>query len=82
MVELLEPDRPRVIQRVESFEQPLSVSINAEGSLVAVSFGILGAGKETPLAIYTLKGGQLSAPLTPKIPEWNAGDDLIDVEFH
>lgn len=77
VVDLSEPDRPRVVQRLEGFKQPFSVSINAKGSLVAVSFGLLGAGKKTPLAIYKFKDGKLSAPLIPKIPGWNAGDGLI-----
>ena len=41
VVDLSRPDRPRVTQRLKSFSQPYSVSINSQGSLVAVSFGPL-----------------------------------------
>ena len=55
---------------------------NFEGSLVAVSFSGQGAGKTTPLAIYRFAGGQLSNPVTPAVPSWAGGEEVIDVEWH
>lgn len=82
VVDLSDADQPKIVQRVEGFEQPLSISINFDGSLVAVSYDPGGAGKTTPLAIYRFAGGRLSAPVAPQIPGWMAGDELIDLEFH
>ncbi len=82
VVDLSNLDQPKIVQRVQGLEQPLSVSINFDGSLVAVSYGSKGAGKTTPLAIYRFSGGKLSAPITPAIPSWTTGEELIDVEFH
>lgn len=82
VVDLSDLDQPKVVQRVQGGEQPLSVSINAQGSLVAVSFDPKGAGKTTPIAIYRFSNGKLSAPGTPQIPGWNTTDTLIGVEWH
>ncbi len=82
LVDLSDPDRPRVTQRIQSFKQPTAVSINAAGTLVAVCFDPKGSGKTIPLAIYRLNGGRLSAPVTPAIPGWTAGDTLLDVQWH
>ncbi|WP_226889763.1 hypothetical protein [Nostoc sp. MG11] len=82
VVDLTDLDQPQVVQRVQGFEQPLSVSINFNGSLVAVSYDPGGAGKTTPLAIYRFSDGRLSAPVTPQIPDWRTEDTLIHVEWH
>ena len=82
VVDLSDPDRPTVIQRVDGPEQPVSVSINAEGSLVAVAYGSRGAAPPTPLTLYRFRDGRLLEPTTPSIPGWTAGDVLSDAEFH
>lgn len=82
VVDLSNPDRQRVVQRIESFRQPTSIAINPQGSLVAVSFDPRGDGKQMPLAFYRFRGGKLSTPLTPQIPGWTVGDALLNVEFH
>lgn len=82
VVDLSDLDQPKVVQRVQGGEQPLSVSINAQGSLVAVSFDPNGAGKTTPIAIYRFSDGELSTPVTPQIPGWNTTNTLIGVEWH
>lgn len=82
VIDLSRPDHPRVVQRLRTFEQPYSVSINSQGTLVAVSFGPLGASKKTPLAFFKFRNGRLSSPLTPSIPGWISGDYLVDVEFY
>ena len=82
VVDLIDPDHPKVTQRVTSGEQPSAVSISADGSLVAVCYDAHGAGKATPLALYRFRGGQLSEPVTPAVPGWAAGETIIDVEWH
>lgn len=82
VVDLADPDRPRVTQRVQGLERPSSVSVNADGTLVAVSYHSGGAGKTTPLAVYRFNGGKLSAPVTPAAPGWTTGDTISHVEWH
>ncbi len=82
VVSLADPDHPRVVQRLRTFDHPFSISLNAAGSLAAVSFSAEGAGKTIPIAFYRFRYGRLSAPRTPKIPGWTAGHSLIDVAFH
>lgn len=82
VVDLADPDHPKVTQRVRGGEQPSAVSISADGSLVAVCYDAHGAGKTTPLALYRFRGGQLSAPVTPAVPGWVVGETIIDVEWH
>ena len=81
VLDLSRPDRPRIVQRVACPAQPVSLSIDANGTRVAVAFGLKGAGATTPLALYRLAGGRLSDPVTPRIPGWTPGHSLIDAEF-
>ena len=82
VVSLSDPDHPRVVQRLRTFEHPLSISLNASGSLAAITFSLKGAGRAIPLAFYRFRYGRLSQPRTPKIPGWRAGDSLVDAAFH
>ena len=82
VVDLGDPDRPRVVQRLQGLERPSSVSINFDGSLVAVSYEAEGAGKTTPLTIYRLSNGKLSNPITPAVSDWKPGESISDVEWH
>ena len=81
VVDLADPDRPKLVQRLACPAQPETVSINAAGSLVAVTFGTRGAGAATPLMIYRFAGGQLSNAVAPAIPGWTLGHELGDAEF-
>ena len=81
VVDLSNPDRPRVVQRVACPAQPQTVSIDPGGTCVAVTFGLQGDGKTIPLAIYRLKDGRLSTLASPTIPGWTLGHSLIDAEF-
>lgn len=81
VVDLSDPDKPNVVQRIDGFERVNSVSVNADGSLVAMSFSPRDV-SQSPLVIYRFGNGQLSAPSTPIIPGWTFGDDLIGAEFH
>ena len=81
-VDLADPDHPKVIQRATIFDDPLSVSVNADGTLVAVVFKKSPKRTQPLLAIYRLEQGKLSEPLVPSIPGPDAGDALISAEFH
>ena len=81
VVDLADPDRPKLVQRLACPAQPETISINAAGSLVAVTFGTRGAGQTTPLMIYRFAGGQLSNAVAPAIPGWTLGHELGDAEF-
>ena len=48
VVDLADPDRPKLVQRLACPAQPETVSINAAGSLVAVTFGPKGSGRGDP----------------------------------
>ncbi|MFK0206306.1 hypothetical protein [Agrobacterium sp. NPDC090283] len=82
VVDLGDPDNPTVIQTLEGFAQPSTVSINAGGNLVAITYALGGDGRETPLALYRFENGQLSLLSTPAIPDWTPGDLLIDASLH
>lgn len=82
VVELSTPESPTVVQRVEGPAQPDAVSINADGSLVAVPVNPSGAGKTTPWVIYPFVNGRLGTPITPTVPGWVSGDRLIHAAFH
>ena len=82
VVDLSNPDHPTVVQQAKIFDNPLTVSINAEGTLVAVVFK-KAAGRTQPLlALYRFQDGKLSPPLIPNIPGREADDALISAEFY
>jgi DNA-binding beta-propeller fold protein YncE len=83
VIDISNPSSPQVVQRIEGLERPNSVSINADGTLVAISLDPRGAGASTPLALYRFANGRLSErPATPVVPGWTAGDALSHAEFH
>jgi len=83
VVDISDPSKPQVVQRIAGLKRPNSVSINADGSLVAIAFDANGSGTDTPLALYRFANGRLAGtPFTPAIPGWHAGDALSDAEFH
>ena len=82
LVELMDPGHPKVIQTLDGYDDPLSVSINATGTLAAVVFKQVGPVKHPLLALYPLKDGRLSAPVIPEIPGPSGGDALVSAEFH
>ncbi len=80
VVDLVDPDKPTVIQQIESYERAVSVAINSAGTLVAVAFS---PEKHTqvPLVIYHLRNGRLIDPVEPRVPGYTSVDDLMDAEF-
>ncbi len=82
VVDLVDPGRPKVVQSVDGFDDPQSVSINADGTLVCIVFKQVGTIRHPLLALYRLTHGRLSRPMIPDIPGPNSGDALISAEFH
>lgn len=82
VIDLTDLARPRVVERVRSFEHPLSVSIDRTGTLVAVAFGLPVRDGQPALALFRFKDGHLSAPIVPRIPNFAAQDVLISAQFH
>jgi len=80
--DLADPTQPILVQDVAIAERPDSVSINSDGSLVAITFNPSGAGTETPLAILPFRNGQLGEPGFPAVPTLPEGDRLIHAEWH
>lgn len=69
-------------QKIDAPGIPLTISTNAEGTLVAVTLQPQGVGEKTPLLLYRFANGKLSAPSLPEIPGWKSGDVLYDASFH
>ena len=80
--DLSDPDAPTLVQEITVPIRPDAVRVNADGTLVAMTFNNQGAGAETPLALFRLVDGQLSDPVLPEIPGWGLADRLIDVDWH
>ncbi|KAM5346132.1 hypothetical protein ACJ41O_009137 [Fusarium nematophilum] len=82
VVDIRDLDNPVVVQVLQGFDQPSTVSVNAAGDLVSITHTLDGAGTETPLALYRFSKGRLSLLATPDIPGWTPGNVLMDASFH
>jgi len=82
VIDLKNPKKPILSQKIKGFNHPTSISINATGTVVAIAFRPLEILKQSPLVLYTFSNGKLSNPVTPEIPNWKLGDNLRHVEFH
>ncbi|MEM1242077.1 MAG: hypothetical protein AAGI45_19770 [Cyanobacteria bacterium P01_H01_bin.26] len=80
--DLADPTRPTLVQDVVLAERPDSISINSDGSLIAVSFHPAGAGSETPLAIIPFSNGQIGDPVYPTVPNVSLEERIIHAEWH
>lgn len=82
VVDLANPQHPRVVQRLVGPARPVSVEISADGKLVALAVHPDGDGKPTPLWLYRFAGGRLTDGTAVTIPGWQAGDELVHALFH
>lgn len=82
VVDLADADHPRVVQKVEGFANPLSVSINQSGKLVVVAYAPTDQSGVPPLAFYRFHDGRLSQPMTPAIPGYVRTEKLTSAHFH
>ncbi|MEO1299209.1 MAG: hypothetical protein AAFW75_26210 [Cyanobacteria bacterium J06636_16] len=80
--DLADPTQPTLMQEITVAERPDAVSINQDGSLIAVTFHPAGAGAETPLALIPFGNGRLGEPTYPTIPDFPTGQRLIHAEWH
>ncbi|MEM9769470.1 MAG: hypothetical protein AAF892_16535, partial [Cyanobacteria bacterium P01_D01_bin.71] len=80
--DLADPTQPTLVQDVAIAERPDSISINSDGSLIAVSFHPAGAGSETPLAIIPFSHGQIGEPVYPTVPNFSLEERIIHAEWH
>ena len=81
VVDLADPDHPKAVQQIEAFERPVSVSVNKDGTLVAVLFAPHGKQGEPPIAIYPFAAGRLGPTRTPALPGYVPGEELTDAEW-
>jgi len=82
LFDLADPTQPELVQTISLGERPDAVSINQDGSMVAVTFHPSGAGTDTPLALIRLRDGRFGEPVYPTVPRLPAGERLIHAEWH
>ena len=82
VVDLSDPQRPRVVQQVVGPAYANSVSVNADGTLVALAVNPQGDGTATPLWLYHFAQGRLAGGAAVPIPGWMPGDELVTATFH
>ncbi|YAF98454.1 MAG: hypothetical protein AB3A66_12725 [Nodularia sp. CChRGM 3473] len=80
--DLADPTKPTLVQDMEIAERPDSVSVNADGSLVAVTINPEGGGKKTPLALIPFSEGRLGQPIYLSVPSIPPAERLIHAEWH
>lgn len=80
--DLSNPTRPTKVQELAIGERPTSVSINFDGSLVAVTFHPGGAGSKTPLGLFPFQNGRVGQPVFPNLAAISPGQELIHAEWH
>ncbi|MEL6223639.1 MAG: hypothetical protein AAFR31_13480 [Cyanobacteria bacterium J06627_8] len=80
--DLADPTQPTLVQEITVAERPDAVSINQDGSLIAVTFHPSGAGAATPLALIPFSNGRLGEPAYPAVPDFPTGQRLIHAEWH
>ncbi|MBD2260228.1 hypothetical protein H6G13_21890 [Pseudanabaena sp. FACHB-2040] len=80
--DLADPAQPTLVQTLTIAERPDSVSVNADGSLVAVAINPQGDGTETPLALIPFNNGRLGQPIYPPVSTLPREQRLIHAEWH
>lgn len=81
VIDLADPDQPKQVQRIDGPAGAKSVDINADGSLVAITYQPPNK-NHPPLALYRFKGGKLSDLTVPDLPGWATGEQLNGAVFH
>lgn len=80
VIDLRDPDHPQVVQQLIGRDDPISVSIRADGKLVAIAYDTSGA-RGSPLDLYRFADGRLSNLRSPAIPGFAEGDTLKNAAF-
>ena len=81
VIDLADADHPKLSQRLDGPERPLSVQFTRDGSLVAITYRPQDA-KRSPLAIYRFDQGKLLDLSLLAIPGFSVGDVLNGLAFH
>ena len=82
VVDLADPQHPRVVQQLAGPARAASVSVSADGTLVALAVNPAGDGTATPLWLYHFAQGRLAGGAAVPIPGWTPGDELMHALFH
>ncbi len=85
VITLENPAAPEVVQTLRVGDRPLVASINAAGTILAVSYSIAGgSGAETPVQLFRIgQDGSLSDPVSPAIAGYPLGEDnIMDIDWH
>ncbi|MEO1134917.1 MAG: hypothetical protein AAFX40_19735, partial [Cyanobacteria bacterium J06639_1] len=80
--DLADPTNPERIESIAIGQRPDSVSINRDGTLLALSIHPSGLGSETPLALIPFEDGELGEPAYLQLPTVPAPDRIIHAEWH
>jgi len=82
VLDLTEPKKPKKIEIIEIPKRPLSININYDGTLLAISYHPSPNGNQKPISIHRIHNGKLIKNYFPKIPHWSKDDKLTDVLWH
>lgn len=85
VVSLADLAAPEVLQTLEVGRRPISVSANATGDILAVSYSMEGgSGGETPMQLFRIgEDGILTDPVSPTIEGYALGEDnIMDMDWH
>lgn len=82
VVDLADPRQPRVVQQLAGPRHASSVSVSADGTLVALAVHPDGDGRATPLWLYRFRAGRLLDGAAVPVPGWTPGDELVHALFH
>lgn len=82
VVDLADPQKPRVVQQLAGPARAVSVSVSADGTLVALAVHPAGDGTTAPLWLHRFAQGRLTGGAAVPIPGWKAGDELVQALFH
>lgn len=81
VIDLLDADHPKLSQRLDGPEQPLSVQFTRDGAFVAITYRPQDT-KQSPLAVYRFEQGKRVDLSRPEMPGYSAGDVINGLAFH
>ena len=81
VIDLADVNQPKLIQRLDGPERPLSVQFTRDGSFVAITYRPQDPNR-SPLAVYRFDQGKLADLSLPAIPTYSAGDVFNGLAFH
>lgn len=82
IVDLADPRSPKQHDQIEIKSHPDSVSVSHDGKYLAIAYRNRGAGQETPIGIYRIKDGKVTAQHYPTIEGFDTSNRLISAQWH